>query len=230
MSSPNTPTPQPPDPGGPAAAASPETTPAPESAPAPETSPAPETTPAPGGEEPRARSRPARARPPLLLGLFVLLVLPFVVLAAVIHRGAVLGTPPDAVLLHNGQSFVSDGDRVDLYVPSSVAGVDQCRFFDEDNRVLAAGPPRRSLQTEIGQVGYSPVLTYRAQPGTVITVGCALSPGLTLLVTPPITRQSVLLPLVVGAALGFATIAAGAAMLGLRRRRLIARLNAREPG
>lgn len=176
-----------------------------------------------------AAPRTAKPRPPLWLGLFVLVILPFVVLAAVIQRGAVLGIPPDAVLLHNGQSFVSDGDRVDLYVPTSHAGRADCRLFDENNRVLAAGPPRRSLNTEVGQVGYTPVLSYRAQPGTVITVGCALNPSVTLVVTPPITRQNILLPLAVGGTLGFVTIAVATGMLVVRQRRRITQLAGRRP-
>lgn len=157
--------------------------------------------------------------PPLWLGLFILVVAPFVVLAAVQVRAPALGTPPGAFMLYSGQSYVSDGDRLVLYLPAGQRH-HSCWLSDADDRVLQPEPWPDSLQTEVDGDAYQAVLAHRAEPGAVIDVTCDLNPGIPLLLSPPISRQSVLLPIATGAVLGFFLIGCGAVMLFSRKRAL----------
>lgn len=166
-----------------------------------------------------------RTGPPLWLGLLVLVVAPFVVLAAALLRAPVLSTPAGAFMLYSGQSYVSSGEPLVLYLPSGHTHR-SCWLFDEDDQVLPAQAWPHSLQTSVGVTPYGPVLSYRAEPGAVITVACDIHPYSPLLVTPPITRQSVLVPMAVGGALGFFMIGCGTVMLVSRRR---ARARLRHP-
>lgn len=160
-----------------------------------------------------------RTGPPLWLGLLILVVAPFVVLAAVQMRAPTLGSPAGAFMLYSGQSYMSNGDRLVLYVPGGQRHR-SCWLFDADGRVLQPEHQPESLQTEVGGEAYQPVLAYRAEPGAVIDVACDLNPGIPLLLSPPITRQSAILPIATGGALGFFLIGCGAVMLFSRKRAL----------
>ena len=168
-----------------------------------------------------------RTGPPLWLGLLVLVVAPFVVLAAVLTRAPTLGSPSGAFILHSGQTYVSTGERLVLYLPDGLHH-QSCWLFDENDRVLQTQSQPDSLQTEVGRAAYKPVLAYRAEPGAVVAVSCDLDPSVPLLLSPPISRQSSILPIAVGTVLGFFMIGCGAVMLFSRKRaREAARLNAR---
>lgn len=160
-----------------------------------------------------------RTGPPLWLGLLILVVAPFAVLAAVIHRAPTLGTPAGAFTLHTGQSFVSNGDNRVVYLPTSQSDR-SCWLFDANDRVLAAQAWPDSLQTDLDGVAYRPMVAYRAEPGTVIVVSCEVDADVPILVSPPISRRSAVLPVVVGGTLGFALIGCGAVMLFSRKRAL----------
>lgn len=165
------------------------------------------------------------------LGLLILVVAPFVVLAAVIHRAPTLGTPRGAYTIHTGQSYTSFGDELVVYTPIYYEDR-SCWLFDANNRVLRPNTSPDSLQTDVGGVVYDPVLSYRAEAGAVIWVNCDLDASIPILISPQISRQSALLPIGVGGSLGFVMIGFGAAMLvGRRRAQEQARLDERfSPG
>lgn len=168
-----------------------------------------------------------RTGPPLWLGLLILVVAPFVVLAAVLTRAPTLGTPAGAFMLYSGQTYVSTGNRLVLYLPGGQSHR-SCWLFDENDRALQTDPTPDSLQTEVGREAYKAVLAYRAEPGAVISVSCDLDPSTPLLLSPPISRQSAILPIAVGGALGFFMIGCGSVMLFSRKRaRAAARLDTR---
>ena len=164
-------------------------------------------------------SRRTSTGPPLWLGLVILVVAPFVVLAAVIHRAPTLGAPRGSVLVHTGQSYVSSGEELMVYLPAAQRDR-TCWLFDDNDRALRPATSPDSLQTVVAGHGYVAVLGYRAEPGAVITVNCDVDPSIPILITPPITRQSALLPVAVGGVLGFVMIGFGTVMLVNRRRAL----------